>query len=733
MYYFVTRMSVTFFCRIENNPYFYHVFLNFYIPMKNKIFSLFRGYSDICPATISLQEIIQQIRESPSLRDHTEKHRYFLSLGNSTAARREKSSCPCFAVAVRFENGKQQKHICGWTGLGMVDIDHIDPERMEEIRRRALDDPHTLLAYTTIGGYGLHVFFRIEGLTDDNHRNLKLYGQAFEQANQYYAALLDCPCDLQCKNATRLSGLAYDPGVYFNPEAQPFVIQPQPEKKEPAQRAGNRLLKKAVSAAKDLLETEQIVYEPHHRNQYIMRMGYLLNEYGVPQEEATQWAIDAFRDYDGDVAGILASCYRHTDEHGTRALPQRYNAGRPQQYAGIEKIEDFLQAQADFRHNVITGQCEIAYATDDPATSRACFRPLTDRDENTLWRRMNKEVGRVYATDIHNLLHSEYVPPYNPLQDYLLNLPPWDGETDHIARLAATVKVKGDQQQFTEYFRKWLVGMLPPLFGAPTVNHEILVLIGAQGSYKTTWFNYLLPPPLRRYFHTKVSNAYCSKDDLFSLTEFMLICLEEIDEMSPAALNQLKAMVTLKSVNERPAYGRNKEHRPHIASFCATGNNPHFLNDPSGNRRWLPFEVENILPPQEHPIDYEGVYAQAMHLWKNGFHYWFDAEDIDTLNRHNLEFEAPNLERELILSHFRPTLPGEKGIFVTTAYVLREINSCIRQPLSPQKVGLLMKQLGFKSIRYGGQRGYRVVQYSGEDIAQNRQSAANFTFDPDAD
>ena len=273
----------------------------------------------------------------------------------------------------------------------------------------------------------------------------------------------------------------------------------------------------------------------------------------------------------------------------------------------------------------------------------------------------------------------------------------------------------------------WRATLVAGVLEEGNVNHQILVLIGQQGSYKTTWFNYLLPPELRSYFLTKVSNTYANKDDLLSLSEFMLICLEEIDEMSPATLNQLKAMVTLKSVNERAAYARNKEHRPHIASFCATGNNVHFLNDPSGNRRWLPFEVESIDPPQEHPVDYAGVYAQAYRYWQDNFRYWFNAEEIEALNRHNQYFETPNLERELILIHFRRTLPGEAGIFVTTAYILNQINRYIRQPLSPIKVGLLMKQLGFKAIRYAGQRGYRVYEYTGEEIVRNRHAAARFT------
>ena len=696
--------------------------------MNNKKISLFKGYSDICPNPVTLADIVGLIRQSTAVREHTEKHRYFLAHGNATAAKREKSSCPCFAVAVRFEGGKNQADIQGWTGLCLADIDHIDPAKLAECRSRACADPHTLLAYTTISGQGLRIVFPVNGLGEDTKQNLRLYRRLFDAGNRYYAELLGWPCDQQCKNATRLSGLAHDPDVYFNPDAEGFSPEaennPSPRPRHPA-----GLLKKAVAAARRVLEEEQVAYMPHQRNRYIMRMGYLLNAYGVEQADAEQWAAETFTDYDGNAAAVITSCYTHTDEHGTQPLPatKKKNANCA---SSVKEIEDFLGGQATFRYNTITAQCEIMYHAEGSEEAPR-FAPLTDRDVNSLWRRMNKEVGRTRQSDIHNVLNSEYVPFYNPFRDYLSSLPAWDGATDHIARLASTVHVKGDQERFTEYFRKWFVGMLAGVLEETSVNHEILVLIGRQGNYKTTWFNYLLPPELRRYFQTKVSNNYANKDDLFSLSEFMLICLEEIDEMTPATLNQLKAMVTLKSVNERAAYARNKEHRPHIASFCATGNNVHFLNDPSGNRRWLPFEVESIDPPQEHPIDYAGVYAQAYRYWQEKFRYWFNTEEIEALNRYNKLFEAPNLERELILSHFRRTLPGEAGIFVTTAYVLNQINRCIRQPLSPIKVGFLMKQLGFEAIRYAGQRGYRVYEYTGDEIERNRRAAAHYTQEPE--
>lgn len=693
--------------------------------------SLFKGYSDTCPQDISLQQIVSLIQSDPNVRDHTEKYRYYHSADNTHAAEKEKSSCPCFAVAVRFDGGKKQANISTCTSLSLVDMDHVPNGQLSELFDRACHDPHTLLAYTTISGEGLRILYRTDCFGDRKEQNLKIYPQVYEQGNRYYANLLGCEPDGKCKNITRLSGLAFDSNVYFNPQALPFPVELKATRKS---RKHTRpvTLENALQAAQAELEQEEICYEAHHRNEYIMRMGYLLNAYGIPQEEATDWANGNFSDYDGDVAGIINSCYQKNEEHGMRPLPGKQQKGTSdERLANVEQIEEFLISQAQFRQNTLTGQCEIAYLEKAVETTGKPFAPLVDRDVNTLWRRMNKQIAPVRLNDINTILKSEFVPLFNPFNEYIAGLKTWDGTTDYIGQLTDTVHIKGNHERFTEYFRKWFVGILPAFFDREVTNHEILVFVGEQGIYKTTWLNFLLPPQLRCYFYTKVNSKRMTKDDQFTLTEFILVCLEEIDEMTLSELNQLKAMTGMKNINERAAYGHNKEHRHHIASYCGTGNNLQFLNDPSGNRRWLPFEIVSIDDPNTHPFNYEGIYSQAFALWKSGFRYWFSPEEIDVLKKHNSRFEAPDLEKELVLTYFRHPLPGETGIFASTAHILSRISGGIRQTLSPTKIGMVMRKAGFEPIRLpSGQRGYRVVEYSAEEILHNRQATARFTMEP---
>ena len=192
--------------------------------------------------------------------------------------------------------------------------------------------------------------------------------------------------------------------------------------------------------------------------------------------------------------------------------------------ASVEEIEQFIRSQVSVRFNVIRRQCEIAWkdAPDDT------YSPITDRDENTLWCRMKKNGAEVRLADIRNVLQSEYVPLFHPFEAYFGSLPDWDG-VDYIGQLARTVHVKGDTERFVEHFRKWFVGMVATIFDEQVVNHEIMVFIGKQGNFKSTFFSLLLPPPLRSYFQVKMNSSHLNKDDMLTLCEKALVCLEEID------------------------------------------------------------------------------------------------------------------------------------------------------------------------------------------------------------
>lgn len=623
--------------------------------------SIFKGYADTMPVAVSLDEVVRLIREDKVLADHTEKYRYYRSQGQKTAASREKAACPCFAVAVRFENGKRKADISGWTGLSMVDFDHLPEGRAGEVFEKVCADPHTVLAYTTISGQGVRVVCRycLDGETPDTDR-VACYSRVFRRVNEYYGQLTGCSFDPACKNATRLSGLAHDAQVHYHDGAEPFRFDLSRMKKADEPRRGR--VERVVARIRRELDEQGVVYAPHHHNEYIMRMGYLMNEFGLPLEQAIGWADGRFPEYDGDVAAIFRSCYADTEAHGRReaelfrAKREKKGEGRSQ-LATPQEIEQFLATQAEFRKNVITGKEEMRH----PEAKE--FVELTDRLVNSLWSRMTKEGHTVRLCDVRSVLESEFVPEFNPFTEYFRSLPPWDGVTDHIGRLAATVHVEGDAKLFDDCFRKWLVAVVVSLMVKEVTNHQILVLVGRQGCYKTTWLARLLPPELQRY-------------------------------------------------------------------FCGTTNQPEFLNDPTGSRRWLPFTVVHIDDPYTHPVDYAGVYGQALMLWKKGFRYWFDEEEIAQVNARNERFETASLETDLLLALFRVPMPGEECMFLTVGEILQHINGGMKNPLSAVKVGLALRKAGFEQVRVAGKRGYRVVMYTIEEVNRNRRAMGRFTEAP---
>jgi hypothetical protein len=77
-------------------------------------------------------------------------------------------------------------------------------------------------------------------------------------------------------------------------------------------------------------------------------------------------------------------------------------------------------------------------------------------------------------------------------------------------------------------------------------------------------------------------------------------------------------------------------------------------------------------------------------------------------------------------------MSGEKCMFITNSQILCRINSGIRQKLSPVKIGMVLKQEGFESMRSGGKRGYRMVELTGDEIQANLYAMGRYTEKPES-
>ena len=397
------------------------------------------------------------------------------------------------------------------------------------------------------------------------------------------------------------------------------------------------------------------------------------------------------------------------------------------------EIKEFLSGHVYLRYNTVKHCNEVRLPPEDPfcANSELAqfagddWLPMSDRLANTLKNALC-DIKPTQKRDLQDVLDSGFVPAFHPFGYYLSRLPPWDGQ-DYILELSMSVSVKGTvekQMLFAEYLKRWMVAMVASWLDDETVNQAVLVLIGEQGLYKTTWFSRLLPPELNSYFRIKVKSGKVEKDDLIALSQYGLVCCEELDVMRPSEVNAMKTIVTMPAIDERVPYGRHPEHMPHVASFCGTGNNPLFLNDPTGSRRWLPFEVESIMSPHDNTLNYEGIYSQAYALYRRGFRYWFTKAEEKVLREHNRSFETPHQEQEAIAKYFRMPRDDERGQFYTATDILQTVGGSPAVRLRVEDIGSAMKALGYQQYRSHGRRGYRVVPYKTEEIESNRTQLA---------
>lgn len=367
---------------------------------------------------------------------------------------------------------------------------------------------------------------------------------------------------------------------------------------------------------------------------------------------------------------------------------------------------------------------------------------LNDRTVNNLYLKCCCTLKRNFSfQEFRHALQSSAVPEIHPLRHYIRSLPPWHpGMPDYIGQVAAMVTVTPDGEEngtakaelnalWASCFLKWFVAMVACWMDDKVVNHQVLVLIGEQGIYKTTWLEALIPHQLAAYRCKQNTTRYSDKDEQLRSAEFGFINLDEIDSMTSADLNALKALITSTDITQRAPYAPLKETRIRLASYAASGNKERFLTDTTGNRRWLPFRVESIQSPYTYDFPYEGMYAQAWYLIQTGFDYWFSIDETRRLARHVDTFMIETSEEQLLPVYFDRCPAGTPGaVLLTVAEISAKLTTYgnIKKPMALNKLGAVLKKLGYVSKRANkySPRGYIVLEKSADTINAKRRMDA---------
>ena len=388
-----------------------------------------------------------------------------------------------------------------------------------------------------------------------------------------------------------------------------------------------------------------------------------------------------------------------------------------------QEVEKWLTAAYDFRFNILKQKPEFRRKP----TKGINFTPIDKYKLLSIKRELDSAGFSISKDGLNDILFSEFSPAVNPVKNYFTNLFPWDEETDHITDLCNTVKCK-NPEQWKAYLKKWLVGVVANVFIEDRcANHTMLVLTGGQGKFKTTWLENLCPKILTNYLYTGKLNLE-SKDSLTLIAENLFINIDDqLKQLHKKDENELKNLITINYVKYRRPYDPYITEYPHLCSFMGSVNGNEFLNDPTGSRRFLPFEVENIDIKEAQKLDMDLIWAQAFKLFEVKFKYWFNEEEIEELNKRNSEFAMSSHEEELLQYYFNNKTPeGSFNVLkhFPPAIIQSKLETLSKLKLSSKKLGDALSKLGFKKTQKGSppnrQWGWEVYEKTEEEISKQQ-------------
>ena len=371
------------------------------------------------------------------------------------------------------------------------------------------------------------------------------------------------------------------------------------------------------------------------------------------------------------------------------------------------EIETYLSSRYEFRYNTVLGRTEYRSKND------AHFSKVGRYEINTLRREIDNDIGIITSSEnLYSIIESSFSPRINPIQEYFKGLPLVDVSSSSlfslkaIPDLASCVVVR-NHEKWLLYLTKWLVAVVAnAMDNRECCNHTCLVLTGEQGKFKTTFLDLLCPPALHGYSYT--GKIYPQeKDTLTYIGQNLIVNIDDqLKALNKRDENELKNLITCPMVKYRMPYDKYVEEHPHLASFVASVNGNDFLADPTGSRRFLPFEVLSIDINKAKAISMDAVYTEAKALLNAGFRYWFDDDEIAELYKASEEFQVQTAEMELLLRCFeKPTEDNPNCTYMTTTEIITYLGYYTHHPLSLKHMGEALKRAGFEKVskrREGG-------------------------------
>lgn len=329
----------------------------------------------------------------------------------------------------------------------------------------------------------------------------------------------------------------------------------------------------------------------------------------------------------------------------------------------MELLKQFMKSRFLLRRNLITDGVEYVargnIVSDWQLLDRHALATITMEGLS--------EGIEAWDKDIQRYIDSTWVPDYDPVVDYLNQLPRWDG-TDYVGMLAH--RVPTENEHWPHDLAVWLRAMVAQWLNRTGGYGNALVplLIGAQGDGKSTFCRLLMPEELVDYYTDRVDFTNRNAAERM-LTRFCLINLDEYDSLSPRQHAFLKHVLQKADVKTRKLYDTQVLSRQRYATFIGTTNDPTPLTDTTGSRRFLCIRTTGRIDTQT-PVNHAQLYAQVLHEVHEGLPCHFTKSEEARIQRQNMAFQQFDILEQVFTELFHHPQEGEETLHLTAAQLL---------------------------------------------------------------
>lgn len=205
---------------------------------------------------------------------------------------------------------------------------------------------------------------------------------------------------------------------------------------------------------------------------------------------------------------------------------------------------------------------------------------------------------------------------YNPVTDYLDGLK-WDGKS-RIDEFFPTVFKSEDTEINRAFGRMFLIGAVARAYRPGCKLDTMPISKGGQGTKKTTAWQTLFGEEYVTGSVTKFSGEQTAQ----ALQGIWAVDLGELEALNTSVLT-VKNFISLQRDRYKPPYGRHYIWRPRRMVFVGDTNEDEFLRDPTGARRFWPFDCNGV------DIDLlkrhrDQLWAEAVRALNEGEQWWID-------------------------------------------------------------------------------------------------------------